>query len=879
MMQMKKYIRIVLTLLLMTSCVKHNDAIDPNIDTDDKSAYIIELPLMVYNATQEEYTLMRSAQTGAVLRGMGTEPGDHYKDLYDPNVLNENKIENLHVFIFNKGTGDIVKHYNNSEVLRENATSTTDGTYRVKLRVLRADAPKYENKDLMIVTIANATEDLSTVTTLVQLQQRHEQYLDLNKTLAPRPSFLMDGKVDISTITWGTDRRYVIPTTIKLSRALAKIRLRIGENDINVKDYQNTGDSGAGATEYEVMSSNEGMKDIAVKLVRYTNATSVVAGSPYEPQWQSETDYRLMSVKDYPATGLGNRAGKYYGTYPFYAGESDWSKEANSKNETYLMLRIKLRPKNAQTGDTGTYYYYRLPINYRKVMDGVPIDRLLKVERNSLYDVMTTIEQLGSLDEGNPVEVESHIALQPWPKADAIDGTIVQAHYLVVKEHFPVMANLSEYKVGYISSLPVTIEITEAFYEYYDQRGDYYKVVFDSKANDYKFWWYGVGANKSNKLKVMTDTEIEKQGLTKPNKRGVADGAAVEPTPEYLQNGFITIKHDIPNNFVPFQIRFKVTQIDTGNPKALTDSVLVTQYPPLFVTGRKSPGFAGGTSEVDGQKTYADFRFYDTLGSPATYQGSTVDEAQRNSTFNRITVKVPGVLTLDGKQISYLVGDPRDTAGKTKTDPTSNGLVSPQFIIATQHGMSIRIPQSGTVSRSDVSTSHTYNIGKNFGISDDGRGYGPLSNYPGFDNTYAGGAIYYQTKQNGGLQYVAQLYKNAEERCYNYFEGEYGTDGDYFEYYRDIYGSWTYRVVKKTFKYKGRWRIPTAREIELIDAIQDNDLSVTKRLMYGVRYWSAQTQRAYRFERGNKGLINPSDGEANVRCVFDTYMFDDEKEE
>lgn len=897
MTQRNKYVYVALVALLSLSCANHREEVEP-ISIADESGYTLELPLEVYNATPEEYSVMRSAYTGVKLRGVGTEPGDHYQSLYDPNILNENKIETLQVFVFNKATGARVAYFADNKVERESTASTTDGSYRVKLSIPLADVSKYEGQELTFVSIANAnaTTDLSAVTSLADLQAKYEQYADLNVGATARSSFLMDSSDDISTISWSTSRRYVLSNPIKLSRALAKIRLRIGEDAINVKDYQNTGDSGDNATEYELVKDGEGRPDISVKLVRYTNATSVIAGVRYEPQWQSETEYRNMSVLNYPTTGLGNRAGRYYGAFPFYAGENDWSKDDSSKNETHLMLRLKLRPKNPKPDDEGTYYYYRLPINYRKEMDGVSTDRLHKVERNYLYDVVTTIEQLGSLDEGNPIEVESHIALQPWPKADAIDGTIVQAQYLVVKEHYPVMANLNEYKVGYISSLPVDIKITEVFYEYYDQRGDYYKVVFDpEEPGDYKFWWYGIGINKTDKLRKMTDEEITTQGLTKPVKRGQkADGTEVVASKEYLQDGLITIKHEIPNNFVPFQIKFTVTQKDLGNPKLLTDSVHVTQYPPLFVTGRKSSGFAGAVKvrQADGtlKDSYADFRYYDSLGSPATYQGSNEEEPQRNSVFNRVTVKVPGELTLYNSEtqktqkITYSIGDPRDHThathkGLTKKDAANARIVSPQFIIATQHGMSFFVPQSGGIVASDLGSSHKYLETLDFGRSEDGKGYGPESDY--FDNTSGKGLeVYYQKnpKSNGGDQRQYQSYKNAEERCYNYFEGEYGTDGYYYEWYIGTSNYDTNRVVYKTFKYQGRWRIPTQAEAQLIDAIQDNPQSVTKRLMYGKAYWIAETDRFYDFVNDQVKTKTTSDN-VYVRCIFDTYMFNDESDE
>ncbi|MBR8713568.1 fimbrial protein [Porphyromonas levii] len=877
-----------LALLMMASCTNQRDELDSTNSTTGEG-YLLELPLSIRNATPSEAGVLRASDTGVALRGVGTEPGDQDQSLYDSNILNENKIDNLNIFIFD-ALGNLIKSYKDGEIVKPtNTTSTTDGTYKVTLRVAKTDVVKIENKSVKIIAIANAEGDIvSRVTTIAQLQAKHEQYDDLNTKEKARANFLMDGMLQLSNISWGTKESYSVPEKMELKRALAKIRLRVGVDQINVRDLQNGIE-----TPYKVVEIGD-RPDISVKLMRYTNATSLVAGAPYAQQWVAETDYRAMPKRNFPANLFPTRNGDFYASYPFYAGESNWvdasatTFKGNSKDETYLMLRIKLIPEKANDGDPGKYYYYKLPINYRKSMDGVSDERLHKIERNYLYDVVTSIEQLGSLDEGTPLEVKSHIAIQPWPVADIVDGTVTQAHYLVVKELKPIMANVKEYAIGYISDLPVVVKITEAFYEYYDQRGDYYKVVFDPNSNSYSFWWYGLKGGTT--LTEMTEEEITKQGLTKPTARGNADGATVVPTNNYIKDGLLNVSHAIPVNFVPFQIKFTVTQEDSNNTKLLSESVHVTQYPPLFVTGRKSPGFAGGTSQVKNSSgqlvdTYADFRYYSTLGMPGNYGGSGTIEAQRNDVFNRITTKVPGKIDLGGGQtLDYSVGNPFDeTTQMTVKEDWAQNIVSPEFIIATQHGMTNNdTPQYGT-SMPDMSdkSNHTYSNREYV------TPYGPSSTYFDDKQPYQTPQQYGGTPPTTNQQMYARAYSTAGNRCYNYFEGEYGMDGKYGEYYWDREtNSYQWRVIYKTFKYKGRWRVPTIAEARLIDAIQDNPNSVTKRLMYGRSYWTAKTGTAYGFTTNTvltgNDVYQDLNGKRNyqvspVRCIFDTYMHNDDK--
>lgn len=519
------------------------------------------------------------------------------------------------------------------------------------------------------------------------------------------------------------------------------------------------------------------------------------------------------------------------------------------------MLRIKLRPKKHTAGDTGTYYYYRIPINYRKVMDGVPEERLNKVERNYLYDIVTTIQQLGSLDEGTPLDVESYIAIQPWPaNPDEIDGSIVQAHYLVVKETSPIMPNVATYDIEYISDLPVDIKVTKAYYEYYDKRGDYYKVVFSPTTNTFAFY-----KDFAETTQPLTDNEINRLGLVKPDQpMGSFDDATVTwTTDKYIQDGMITLNHEIPTNFVPFKFEFTVVQIDpmtTAMP--LSEKVSVTQYPPLFVTGQKSPGFVGNsytynsTTDSYDKPTYADFRFHSPYGTESTYQDSKILEPQKNNVFNRITTKVPSG--------NYFLGNPVGADGYTKTDAVSNQLVSLEFIIASQYGMSNNgIPQS---------RNNTTSMPTGYKYAAFPAGYGPYAR-----PLYKSYAPYHEVDPGEAYYNRYRSYRNAEERCYNYFEGEYGMDGNYEEHYMNTSGFWTSRTVYKTFKYKGRWRVPTFAEVKLIDAIQDNSKSVTKNLMYGKEYWTAETGQAYKFD--TNAASQPTG--APVRCVFDTYMLND----
>jgi|BioPla2DNA2_1021312.scaffolds.fasta_scaffold04184_5 hypothetical protein len=813
------YLSFIVAFMMIGGCVRDELELhtDLPISEGDKA---IELCLTVRNSTDDQ----------AATRGVSTEPGDHDKESYDATTLNENKIDKIDLFLFNATTKDLIKSFGNTTVQRltPDADPTQANNYKVRVVVPQSEVNNLEGKSVHIVGVINAKADVVTgVTKLADLKAKIQDNSSELDIITAQTHFLMDGSLSSVTINWGTENLFTVAQTLELRRALAKVRLRI--TSVNVVDYSNGGN-----TQYEVVPIGNvagSAPDISVKLLHYTEKSTVIASStPYEPTAWKDTEYRAMSWKAMVGKTNSNpdHPDQFLMHFPFYAYENNWS--ADKKKESYLMAQIRLRPKFQEDGttpntdDPGVYYYYRFPVNYRMPMDGVGAEKINRLERNHLYDIESTIKELGSLDEDTPLDVTSHIAIEPWISGEVIDGTMDEAHYLVVKELTPIMANDGSREIDYISSLPVDITINEAYYEYYDMRGDYFKVVFTADGK-----------------KITYD----KNGAVVNTETGFAayDGSTVTASANYLQNGKLMVGHAIPVNYEPFYIKFRVNQV--GGP--LTQEVFVTQYPPIYITGRESIGFRPTEGDIAAGRPYADFRHHSTLGTMSTYQGEGTQSAQRNNVFNRVTSKVPTG--------AFLIGNPVDANGLTKSDAASNNMVSPEFIIATQYGMSFAVPQKDGGETQYLNPTYA-------------SGYGPYA----VPSLYPDNPTYNATKPAGEQTYYYKSYTHAQNRCFNYFEGEYGTDGEYTEHYKPRGSSyWTTRTVYKTFKYQGRWRIPTLAEAKLIDQIQDDPNTLTKGLMYGTNYWTAKDGTAYNFRDNVEFTSNSS----YIRCIFDTAHLDD----
>lgn len=839
-----------------TSCV--SERTDDALHISEEDGKLLELTLI----PRTEQT------TTATLRShVGEEEGDKENGLHGISILNENKIESIELFVFDPATGQLVGRYT---PLKQEALTGSEIGSRATFIIPKNDLPKLEGTPLDYIAVVNASTPIATsVTTktalykLIQDDQSKLNPAPQSGKIAPQDKFLMDGVLQ-TTVTWGFQNPRAELGTIELYRAAAKIRLRI--DHIDVKNYQN-------GTETPYVVKPGSVPEVC--LVRYPEKTKVVrSDSPYQPNgsdWHNSA-YRPMVVTDFSTLGYKNSKGNgmFYGTVPFYAYEHDW--RSTSTNETFLRLKLTMRPKEAKAEDSWVNYYYRIPVNYRKALGEVTDKMLHKLERNHLYDVLTSIEVLGSLNEDTPVDITAAIAIKPWNLIDAVDGELLKAQYLEVYDRHPIMADVDKVSIPYASSLPVEIQIDSAWYDYYDKRGVHLRRVYSKE--------------QSTLYKISKGQVVE----TVSSKRNTSDwdGIVINPSANYLSNGVITIQHPVPINYIPYHIKFTVKQ-QGGN---LSQVVRVLQYPNRYVTGERSQRFHNGREQYvdeNGNMTpvYADFRYHSTLGIFGTYQGETTLSPQ----INEVNFKITTVVPRDGERI----GSPVNPAtGMTQTDHMSNQLISPQFIIASQHGMtfySFQMPEDvpSNMSREERFSTQTFSAEAPY--------YGPLSsafwgahdpyinpaNYDDGTYPYAGGRA---KDQN-----IVAYYLNAQTRCFEYFEGEFGTNGKYREYF-NIAARYNWRTIYKDFKYQGRWRIPTSAEMKLIDEMQTDKNTEIQGLLFGSYYWVAEKGMVYDF--GQHKVITfdefkrvssqknraPYDGNGfptvYVRPIFDTYMYDEQ---
>lgn len=814
--------------LLSTSCRSERGDVDDGAEVDG-SFFSLELPLDI---------------AGTSLKAMALRAGEEEEGNAQNAALRENKIEYGEYFLF-KSDGKLFTHGKLSEVTDQKAIA----------RVPYTMAEQLQGNEYDIVVVANyqngqnGTKELPTIANKSALMEHLFSVSNLNNPSQILIPMVGEGKTGTIDIPKSYFTPYSVPQAIKLERTIAKVRLLIKE--FAVTDHQN---------DVEVKYILQGA---TVQLVNGTDKTYInTLDGVVDGATMIGSDVRTIDWRSFPSLSITNDLASKHGktekdflstATSFYSAPRDWSSKGE---ETYLLLKAKLyregHPSEVKT------YSYKIPIYYRgKIYDDVEESELFKMRRNHLYQVVTTINRLGSLD-GDPIEVESKIAIHPWIPVE-IDANLRKVHYLSVDNENPKMTNVDQLPIEVSTSDPIKTEIISVYYDYYDTKGILWHVEIDENGNRTAEGIDLQTGRKTTETRARVETNWDNSTV-----------AAIGEDKGIINLDF---RHKIPANYVPWNFKLKITHTGYDNP--LSKEVLIEQYPPIYVTGERNElGMAGGTSKsvVDGvQYNYADFRYHTGFGQIA---GSNT--IQNNLVLYRVTILVPPE--------GFILGDPTDPiTGETKRDADSNKYVAPEFILASQWGVSQSRGQYNVARYDTVMTSQ---FADDYGPRSGGRKDGKIT---GPDFPYQ--APYYNAIAQSWYSNncVVYPYKSAYERAQTYFEGEYGKNGTYTEYYKVTNLGWEapngystvnnyyYRTreVEKTFLNEGAWRLPSSEELLLLADLSSKEESPIKSIMAGRYYWTAQTNMA--IDTYNKEAVDASYySPVYTRLIFDTWKLKNE---
>ena len=748
--------------------------------------------------------------------------------------LNETKINNMYVLFYEGDTqrgihstlkGDLMLYpQGNTNPLGVATADALTGQARV---FVKKNGNPYQGKNLKLVVIANfhgALTDLQgkTLTQLGALVSSGANVLGAqNNPTEQQTDFLMDGAANVQTYRWNNNQREItVGSIVALRRAAAKLRVRLTP-PTNIRG--NAGEN------FTVVGNPQ------IALVNGVSNTNVLSenmlGSGRTYINNGQTSFQDMGKRAFNGTQFFARP------IPFYVYAHAWGNDVN--NETYLLIKLRLRANNGNKDS-----YYKIPLKNVLPSSG-SVEDWNRIVRNTVYDIQSTITAEGSAEPTNPVTIQSSIAVEDWTDTKPVDGTIAEAHYLVVTQTKPEMRATDELEIQYISDLPLD-EATlrnslRATYPIYDKLGNI---------------TYGT-------------PDMSKVAVSLTSRGG---------------RTFIKVKSPVPINYVPLTINFTAKQKDSNVLPPVP--VTVSQLPPIYVTAKQSQGKI--------------LNYWTSLYAAVVQLNDNVTGRYLGTVdiLNGMLYTIHTIVP----QKDMIIGDATETDGSTKKDAESNKIISPEFIISSQWGDTFPTDQYGEYSSDEIKQKAKRDNDriksgslKNLEIWMDVRG-----GYPGQDNRPSQGRLPYFSPRNtdGNKIYTVDdflglrvfPYKSVAQQAKQYYEDDYGHSGSFMfvgmsqdvhnKYIRKLGFPTTYWTegsatvhykYSKTdiiFKQNGDWRIPTTAELQLIAKIQSDPNSAVKYLIYFDKAWSAET--GVKVNTAN-GTISRDATRAYPKLVFDSY--------
>lgn len=273
-------------------------------------------------------------------------------------------------------------------------------------------------------------------------------------------------------------------------------------------------------------------------------------------------------------------------------------------------------------------YYYRIPFNYRSASSND--NHQYRIRRNYIYEFDVLVNKLGGTDPGDPIDLNPNFLIRDWTTRN-IEIKLDQYDYLFVSERDIIIHNVPTKEIHYTSSKPISIKDIRACYNQYLYSGSINVIDYLPGDKNYPVF------------------DIDEQ------------------------HNIITLTSPVPINYVPVTISFTVQ-----NEVNLSQIIKVIQYPRQYLTSEYSSGvplddppMGGWSNNGEGAEGQKNFNLY-TITTTAL----TADDP----------FKVGGDIITDIYDLFY-----EENIPVTKMDEVSNNIISPQFVIASQRGITIPI--------------------------------------------------------------------------------------------------------------------------------------------------------------------------------------------
>lgn len=336
------------------------------------------------------------------------------------NALNENALSHIDVFIGKNGDFTTFhKRFSGS-------LATTEGRLRIAGQDWKNTFP---STGYDIYLIANATEDLSSITSLSTLKAKTQTDTDIYKTYSATDNssktFLMDGVYS----GWTPSAAESDIVTVEMNRAAAKIVVNFTlSNDMTTK-------YATGSAQW--------------KYSNYATTAAVLASGQGTLAAGTAT------------TGNTSLSGSSSGTITTYSDPCAWT---GSDDAPYLLVNVPLTNKSDNT--VKAQNWYRIPVRdvNTTASDGKQLDR------NHIYYVNAVIASEGSSTEiANDQDVLLKYNVIDWA-TENIDVDAAHTDYLFVTPTLVYMRNIAtDNSIDYYASGDIEVVNKEVYY--YDENG------------------------------------------------------------------------------------------------------------------------------------------------------------------------------------------------------------------------------------------------------------------------------------------------------------------------------------------------------------------------------------------------------------------------
>lgn len=611
--------------------------------------------------------------------------------------LNEDLFVTLDYYFFatGKATDDAntLRLHKSETGLSDNDSHTYNGKFSdAELADVFGENPQ-DGAKCYVYVVANLTVDKldddaqasikNNSITLGQLMHTSFQTVGISAN-AVQPSFVMYGgdNVTLSITTEGTKTTKSLYGQVKVKRDAAKVVLTVtsidelveveGEGD--VKQYWKPQTDNVHVMFYNGMNKSyihsqinqgshyvpgEGEDDCYFSL----NKTS-----------GSENLWRALVATDKEEKPYENLTHEI----PFYTYLSDWSSDrGNKERASYMILVVPWKQVNADGSNIsggGTF----IPTYYQ--IETTPVDEYAYYE-NTFYQINIHVGVLGSFILPEPVKVNANYMVVPWG-IKPVDATLREGNYLIVEKERVEVNNEPKGYDPYISSHPITTTITRIEYMDYSHVTPYKMVI--TSDNPRRAYYY-----EQNSSGEWVQTRVNNSYYTTINTNWAGFTATSDASR-------VILNHTIPDDmYVPYNVT-----VEVRNSVGSSETVVFTQYPPIYISGERSNGYAwvnGWSNDRGGDRACYDDRGeynYNARIGNFTYRNNANMGTGNNRNPNNYIISISSF-----SDDTYKIGDPRSStvnnlsnlSGLTKYRPTNRtgteDMIAPRILVASSYGV------------------------------------------------------------------------------------------------------------------------------------------------------------------------------------------------